>query len=428
MTKVEYLKQCIINRSYTRVAWLIGVFGIIGNTTPKKYLDLTYNANGYNYLAENGELVRISDAFTQPLFNPKDQIVIDPSWTPLVTQSTETTVGRLIANVVCLYEAFGTNVPYINKSFSVSTVEAIVAPKLNSNPEDENYLPSMIYIRDYIKFIDSIQYLSNLSSIIVVSATPKIISRPEGLEEFIKELVEKYKGKLGSPVELANFETELKDFDDKYLKDDPAYGIFISGKIKNIARKKLFLTIGAELDFQEKAVVEPIISSLADGWNLNPKDFRLMMNGSRYGSFSRGSETVKGGVTFKTLIRATNNLKIVDTDCGTKLTLPRTYYEHNVHKLVDRSIVVKDTTIPIETIEQAKAFIGKEVQLRSAAYCKLEGESLCSTCVGKKISHHKDSLAILLSEISAIILTAALKKMHGTVLATAKIDLDKHFS
>lgn len=428
MTKSEYLKLCIQNRCYTELSWLVGILGIISDTKPSKYLDITYTASGYSYLDSSNQLVRISDALTQPLFTPTEKITIDSTWTKLVSEPTETTVGRLLANMVCLYEAFNTKLPYINKKFTVSTIESIVAPKLNSNPTDDNYDPNLIYVRDYIKFVDNVQYLSNLSSVVVISATPKIITKPEGLEEFIAQLVIKYKGKLSSPVELANFETELKDFDDKYLKDDPAYGIFISGKVKNIARKKLFLTIGAELDFEEKATVEPIISSLADGWNLNTKEFRLMMNGTRYGSFSRGAETVKGGVTFKTLIRATNNLKIVEADCGTKLTLPRTYYQHNIHKLVDRSIVIKGTTIPIETLEQAKQYLDQPVQLRSAAYCKLEGDRICSTCAGKKISHHKDSLAILLSEISAIILTAALKKMHGTVLSTAKIDLNKHFT
>ena len=70
MTKVEYLKHCILNRSYTKVSWLISVFGIIANNQPKEYLDLTYSANGYSYLDKDNQLVKISDALTQPLFTP----------------------------------------------------------------------------------------------------------------------------------------------------------------------------------------------------------------------------------------------------------------------------------------------------------------------------------------------------------------------
>ena len=170
MTKSEYLKLCIQNRCYTELSWLVGILGIISDTNPSKYLDTTYTASGYSYLDSSNQLVRISDALTQPLFTPTEKIIIDSTWTKLVSEPTETTVGRLLANMICLYEAFGTKLPYINKKFTVSTIESIVAPKLNSNPTGDNYDPNLIYVRDYIKFVDNIQYLSNLSSIIVISA------------------------------------------------------------------------------------------------------------------------------------------------------------------------------------------------------------------------------------------------------------------
>jgi hypothetical protein len=431
MTKLEYLKFCIQNRLYSQLAWLVSIFSITTNIDKTKLTtgSLIYEFNSCSFIDQTGQLVKIADAVTQPLFSVKDLINIDSSWLPIVKEPTETTVGRLIANAICLYEPFRANIDYINKRFSVGTIEALIAPILKSNPENpEDMKSNEVYVKDYIDFLDNLHYLANLSSIVVVSATPKIITKPEGIDDFIKELIQKYKGKLHDPVEFANFEGELKKFDNEYLKDDPAYGIFISGKVQNIARKKLFLTIGVELDFKEKAKLEPILSSLSQGWKLNPKEFRLMMNGIRYGSFSRGAETVKGGVTFKTLIRSTNNFKIVEEDCGSKLTLPRTYDGKNIIKLVDRYIVNNNKVIFIDNIEQAKQYLNKEVQLRSPIYCKTEGDRLCSICVGKKITQHKDSLAIMLSEISAVILKASLKVMHGTVLSTAEIDLNKHFS
>lgn len=431
MTKLEYLKLCTQNKKYSHLAWLISIFSTVTGVdkTKLKYLDVFFEANCFSFVNQDGSYTRIDDAVLQPLFKATDLITIDNTWLPIVQGTIETTVGRLIANSICLFEAFGTSIAYLNKRFTVTTIEGIVAPVLKSNPKyPEEKKPNEIYVDNYIAFLDSLHYLANLSSIIVVSATPKIISKPEGIDEFIKTLIEKYKGKLHDAVELSNFENELKKFDNDYLKDDPAYGIFISGKVQNIARKKLFLNIGAELDFKEKTKLEPILTSLSQGWNLKPEEFRLMMNGIRYGSFSRGAETVKGGVTFKTLIRATNNFKIGEEDCGTKLTLSRTYGSKDIKKLVDRYIVVNGSSLCIESLEQAEKYVDKEVQLRSPIYCRLEGDNLCPICVGKKISRNKDSLAILLSDISSVILKASLKVMHGTVLSTAEIDLNKHFS
>lgn len=430
MTKIEYLKLCIQHKKYSELSWLISILGYISAIPidKLKHLDLSYELNGYSYL-DNQTLVKITDATTQPLFNIKDTITIDSTWLPNVKDPIETTIGKLIANIICVVEPFGANVPYINSKFTVSTIESMIMTKLHSNPEPgQDKKPDIIYVDDYIKLIDNTHYLNSISPIISVSGTPKIITKPTGIEEFTKALIEKYKGKLHDPIALADFEKELKDFDDNYLKDDPGYGIFISGKIKNIARKKLFLGIGAGLDFVEKTKLEPILSTLAEGWNLEPNEFKLMMNDIRYGSFSRGAETVKGGVTFKTLIRATNSFTISLEDCNTKLTLPRTFNSGDIKQLVDRTIVVNDKLITIENIDQAKQYLDKQVNLRSPIYCKSPNDTLCHICCGKKISQHKDNLAILLSEISAIILKASLKIMHGTVLSTAEIDLDKHFS
>lgn len=431
MTKLEYLKICIQKKQFNKLSWLTSIFSIIGSIPREKltFLDLTYEANGYNYVSDNGNLVAIIDAIDRPLFKPRDLLTIDSSWLSSVSEPIETTVGRVISNAICLDSIFGNNIPYINKKFTVTDVEKIIAPVMMSDPEDLSTKESnKIYVSDYISFLNAVYYITNLSSTIVVSASPKVMLKPEGLDKFMAELIIKYKGKLHDPVQLTNFENELRKFDDDYLKDEASYGLFISGKIKDVARHKLFLMIGSGLDFKDKSKLEPILTSLAQGWSLDPTEHKNMMNDIRYGSFARGAETVKGGVTFKTLIRSTNGVNVLEKDCETKLTLSVFITRDKVKQLIDRYISINGTPVLITSLEQAKEYENKTVELRTPIYCKLDKDNFCHVCTGKKISNNKDSLAILLTEISSIILKSSLKMMHGSMMSTAKIDLNRHFT
>jgi hypothetical protein len=434
MNKLQYLKFAINNNLYKKKTWMISAFAIIKENINNKeniFLgSLVLESWGYSFYNEKQELVKIEDSIpNEPLFKFLDPITIDNTWIENADKSINTFIGNLLVNKILVTNCFGNKIKFIEGKISIKDIEEKIAKSLIDNPKnkDEKRLANFFYVDEYVKFIDNIQYLSTFTQLATYSATKKNILPPTGIKEFKKELLEKYKDKLNNPVELSNFEQELKNFDSNYLEGDPSNNIFVSGKVKNVARKKMFLTIGSEQGFDEDLKSEPIINSLDEGWPTDPVKFTELMNGLRIGSFSRGAETVKGGVSAKVLLRAITNFNIQDTDCGSKLGIRRKYTKENINKLVGRYIIDKEV-IFIDNEDLASKFIDKNIIIRSPMYCKLEGENICKICSGNNLFQFKEGLAIPVTEISSIILTTSLRKMHGTILSTAKLDIEEIFS
>lgn len=434
MKKIDYLKLVIQNKVVNNRSWIISAFSII-REDPEKYksdayyLRLVPQTWGYSFLNDKNELEKIDDAKAgQPLFKFNDVINIDASWLDSVKSPIETTIGKLIANFICIYQSFGNKYEYINKSFSVTTIEDAISPVMKDTPATENDRSTeYYYVDEYVKFVNSLQFLSTLAQLTAWSATEKGITAPTGIAAFKKQLLVEYKDKLNDPVQLAEFETKLKEFDSKYLEDDPANGTFIKGKVKDTARKKMYLTLGAEEGFKGNLDLIPVVNSLEEGWPVEAKQFTAMMNGLRAGSYSRGSETVNGGVSAKTLLRAANNFRLIDTDCESKLTIQRSFNEKDKNQIINRYIQEGSKTILVDETNIG-SYLGKQLNVRTPLYCKLKGDNICKVCSGLKLFKFPVGISIPITEISSIILTASLKKMHGTVLSTKKLNLTQILS
>ena len=437
MKKLDLLKKAIELKHYENKSWVISAFAVIAEA-PDRYKGDAYawriiqTPTGIYCNSDKtpGDLIRIEDAVVgQPLFTFKDRLTVDQSWCANIQEgSIETTIGNLLFNLICVTHAFGTKVPYLEGKVSVGMVEDIIAQRLVDDDIESLPSPESIYVREYLKFVDSLSYLEGFSQLCAWAATEKTMLPPTGIKEFKTALLNKYQGKLNDPVELANFEKELAQFDDAYLKDDPSYGAFTAGKVKNIARKKMFLSLGAEGGFEDTMEVLPVLNSLEEGWPTEPQQFTAMMNASRAGSFSRGAETVKGGVSAKVMLRAAGNMKIVDTDCGTTFGIHRTFNPSNAQQLVGREVRIKQSWVLVNNQEEAEHLMGTPLVVRSPMYCKLDGDNLCSHCAGQRLAENKNGVSIALTEISSTIMTSLLKAMHGKVLSTAKLEYQKAFT
>lgn len=430
MKKLDYLKLAVSQKLHHKRAWILSAFSItkpVGSPEPYKLISQSW---GYEFLNAEGQMEKIDDSSPNiPLFHFKDPILIDNTWCPNVTEALETTIGNLLFNLICIVESFGTKMPYVTGRVSVVTIEDIIAKRLLDTPESPEKRSEMdFHVDEYLKFVDSLSFIKSLSFLCSISATRKSVLPPTGIKEFKQALLKKYEGKLTDPVELTKFEKELMAFDDAFLKDDPGYGTFLKGKVKDTARKKMYLNLGAEMAFTNNMKVEPVIPSLNEGWPTDPKAYSAMMNGSRAASYSRGAETVKGGVSAKYLLRSANNFHIQDTDCKTTLGIHRLYTESIIEQLIGRYVVDKNTSVHIENKNAAANYLNKEIIVRSPMYCRLDGDNICKVCAGDNINKYPTGVTIPLTEISSIILNSNLKLMHTNALSTAKLDIRKAFT
>jgi hypothetical protein len=431
MKLIDYLLFAIQEKCYKKKAWVVSVFSVTQesdeqkkNTYPGKLIREPF---GFFTVSKENEKIQIDtkNPLTEPLLSIKERLTITKAWIgSLQEDALETSAGTLLVNLICLYEAFGDKFPYKAGTFSPGDLEKEIVKKLQSTPKAGSPREAGVYyVDEYLKFCEGILFLEGFAQLFTHSITRQGLLPAPGRKAFRDELVKKYGDTLRDPVVMAKFEAELSNFDKAYLKSDPAYGKFMSGKVAK-SRMKAYMTQGGEANsFIQSMEVTPIVQPLEEGFPLDKEGFTAVSNTIRYGSFSRGSETVNGGVTAKALMRAADNWKITEGDCGTNLGIRRLYRESEINHIVGRYIVTGGKSVLVETPEQAKAFINQKIVLRSPQYCRRSGTQTCEVCAGLALAKYPTGLPIPLMEVSGGILTDSLKLMHNTALVTEVVHL-----
>jgi len=431
MDKLEYFKLALKHKLFLDTNWILKTFSI---TKDSKIVDIEYDliVQPWGFTVNDADQTRIPHDVTTPLLKFDERITLTSKDLININEDVDTSIGTALFNAICLVNPFKDKISYINGNIDLSKIDSIITKKLVSNEISETLEVIVtdtkdIQVSEIFDYIDALEYIGMFSQLTSPVITRKTITAPPGIDEFKSKLLKRYEGKLDDPVENVKFEDELLAFDDEYLKDDPTYGKFLSGKIKNVARKKQFLTIGSEQSFEIGVTSKPIVNSLAEGWPKDPQDLVSINDGIRVGSYSRGVETIKGGVSAKYLLRAGNSFQIANVDCGTKFGLYRNYSESTKEKLINRYIIMGEKVILVSEKDVHK-YLNKSIIVRSPAFCISENDFICKICAGNNLNRFSKGLTIPLTEISSIILTAALKKMHGSKLSNVRLDIDKVLS
>lgn len=440
MDRWQYLKLALNSGCYKRIAWIISAFTLIQEAPDAYTRDpypyrLVQSPTGYSYVSADDPTQLIALQIPgyvagTPLFHFKEDVKIDSSWCISAKEPTTTKLGNLLVNLICLVEAFGDKYPFITGSIKVSDIENKIAKTLADTPKaGETRRPDVFYVDELLKFAKHLSFLEALSPLCVYAATPKNIVAAPGIREYKAKLLEEYKGRLNDPAVLAEFEKKLKDYDEQWLKDDPSNGILISGqKVKDIARKNMYLTLGGQMGFEESQGATTVLNSLNEGWPTDKEQFTAMINNARSASFARAKETVKGGVSGKVLLRAVGNFMIVEEDCGTQRGLKRVFSKGDISQLAGRQIRVGNSWQQIELSDDVARYTDQALIVRSPMYCKSPKDTVCQYCVGQRLAQNPKGLSNAATEISNIILKASLKARHGTVLATVHYDFTKQLT
>lgn len=420
MKRYDYFKYAMSKEYYMDLSWLYLCFGVLSSKmTPTKYLKYE---DGFR-VDIDGQWLELDNAVDNlPLFTMLDNIEVTKDMISNIKSNTTSTIGRFLANKILLEYPLGNTIEYINSNISVGKLEDIIASGL---------LSGEIKVDQYVKFVDSVNYMKNLSRMVSVSATPKNILPPAGLDKFKKDKMREYDEKYGKEwkqnrLRVLEFKEELKNYDKEWLKDDPSYGKLTSGKIVNNARVKMYLTFGDEVGFDNTGKTFQFVeNSLMEGYPKDKEKLAAMYNSSRSGSYDRGKETQKGGIAAKQILRSTSSLNIVDGDCGSKKGKVYIVTNELLESIKGRYIISGNK---VELIEDPSKYLGKNIVMRSPMYCLSKGGTFCSVCMGKVMSNYKSGLSLATLNVSSKILGSSLKRMHDTQVKTVNIDMGECLS
>lgn len=401
MTKLDYLRHSIENKFHYDLEWLICILSILDKNSPNKYLEY----RDKTWYVVNGEQPITDIVDNEPMFKITEPIKIDRTYISNLEKPIDTTVGRLLVNLILIERPFGNKIDYINNSTSVKHIESIVGSLMRKD---------IITIEEYLEFNRCVYFLTNLSSITNVSATMKSVLPPPNIEQLKIDTHKEFDNKYGKDwvkdrSYIAKYQEVLKKADDEWLKDDPSYGKLISGKIKNNTRVKMYLTFGGEVGFDKTSgKVEFVENSLLEQYPKDPTQLATMFNASRAGSYGRGHETQKGGAAAKDLLRTTSGMIIKDEDCGSNKGFNILVTAKNSKYLNGRYLLNG------KVIENANDYIGQVITIRSTMFCKSKGEKFCKKCAGDILASSPNGVGLKLLDVSGALLTISLKGMHDT--------------
>ena len=429
MTRVEYFRWIIQEtRLWMDLEWIVSILSYRAGLGEEKIGYLKYEDDTCSYFNKEGYWERIEDytGSERGLFQYKDRVALQKGDIANLDMDIETTVGRVLQNLIMLVYPFGDKISYINKRFMPRDIEDIIKDKLVDTPVGEiDRKKDSIYVDEYIKYSDACLFLSQLCQICVPGVTEKAITAPPGGREYLQGLMDRAvrEGKsLHDPATIADIGQEMERYDSIYLQGDRSLGFLINKKKDlGIVRKKMFLMYGFDKGFDETSDVDFIDRPLSEGIDYSRIDSYI--NGSRSGSFSRGAETQLAGVSVKEMLRASSNENIAIEDCHTDLGMRITLTEDNIDTYRGFYCFYQGREIKLDD-DNRDMYLGKTVDMRSPAYCRCEGTSRCARCCGPHLSLHQTGISSAVADMGSVFLNTLMKAMHGKPLVTKELDMD----
>ena len=317
-----------------------------------------------------------------------------------------TTMGRLLLNYVILVDPFGPLVPYINNIWRIGPIEESFM--------FESLRQGKITVDQVKHYSRNLHWLGHFTELAVPSFSersltvdPRILARrDELLKEHHDEIV------AGNAVIMNKIETELIAMDKESLKGDESTLFYDNdNKSYEIHRKMMLVSGGMVPEFGGKGY-NFIGGSLEEGWDI--KNFPVICNEVRRGSFATAIQTAKGGEETKFVIRVFQNTKIVADDCGSNDYLLVTLTKDSAKDYLYRNIMVNGVLVTLND-DNIGNYIGKTVQIRSPLYCHTP-EGYCFTCMGELFRSIDQELVTMVGvAVTSSFTKAALKSKHFTL-------------
>lgn len=434
MNKFDYFLYAFNRRAYTKKAFLLSIFTRVQSDQNRMLTSVPYalmrddETNTFWFYNENNERTVIDGHTpdkTDALFHKKEIIIIPPRACRFIANddTLTTTIGRVLANVVILYEAFQGKVPYINGPIDSGTIKGIIRDLMVDNPPPGESVPeNKASIAQCHKVTKQLVYLSGLNNALVkVSSTSAFTVDPEVIALRNKRFEELEKqGLMNNPVAISKVIDEVVELDMKHQLNGSVNDLYIKKGYFDNNRKKMFLLFDYAPDFIT-GKYELLKQSLNEGWELSR--FNGYCNTAIDGSYSRSSLVGNAGYEVKTALLLTNRIRAIAGDCGSTRCEAVTLSKRNFSQWVGGFWLDKDTLKVVEKGDLS-TLDGKTVQMRVPQYCKQGDGNLCFTCCGQALGSSANRVSPNVTIIYTRFFLLNMKKAHVSVIKTKKLRLD----
>ena len=355
-------------------------------------------------------------------FNPNDRFILKAG-TLYNLKSEDTTVGRYLINKLLLTENLGKILGYINivlDGDGLGWLDGTMSTFL---------LDDKITVAEFSEYIDKMQWLGfSTAKFIDAPLTTDMVITRDSVRKRKDELIEKHAEEIANVdiTTISNIESELLGLAKNELKDLPDMEIYNSGSRGKFANNYKMTSIARGV---VKSVSNPdklyaSMSTLDEG--IPPEDQHIYGDILTAASYSRAMGTRQGGYEAKKIAAAFQGVIFgpINSDCGTKNTIPIKITGDNTKLLTDRYIVEGGRPLLINN-ENIKGYIGQIVNLRSPMYCK--DEHICNKCAGDL--YYKlgiDNVGLISNVIGSSMTTLALKLFHDTSIKLKEVDFEEY--
>lgn len=443
MDKREYFLAALKAGTYLYKDWVLSVFSVtqpdpnaVGDKYPFKLIapsDPKAKTGGfwqfamYNDGSDSYDANGVIDGSKadEAIFNFRDELILKAGDLPNLKKNIKTTYGNALWNMMVLCWPFGDKVEYQEGQISGKKIDAMIAARLKDTPaDDKDRNKDDLYVDEFLNYMEAVSAIGGFAQLCVPAASPKTMTVDPSVLKLRDKLFEENKDQLNDLAVVAKIEQQLVDADWATLKGDDAEEFFLTGaktggKSMALGRKRMHIDFGAEVGFTAASKPRTIKKPLRDGLDLN--EMPILIDTLRSGSYNRGAETALGGESVKYFYRVFQNTQVVEPDCGVKVGLPWEIRQDNYKQFLNLYAVTNGAPLLL-TEESIQKFIGRKIYIRSPMLCKTPAPSFCASCVGKALAAMPTALHIAASNVGSRFMGAAMKKMHGQVLAVKRYD------
>lgn len=342
----------------------------------------------------------------------------------------DTTFGSFIFNSLCLANAFGDKIPYINDELNdkgFGKVNKIVAKKIGAEE---------INVQEFGTYASATTWLGYQTELFMPGPSLRLIVPNKRVMETKKKLLKEHPefttGESVGSVVAGKYHDEVEVPLLKIAKEELAKDP--SGRIYNLKKpgignnyKNSEITNGPLPDTLNQGNFFIVTDSFIDG--TKRQSYAALANKALMGSVSRSVMTQRGGEYSKyiAIMMQAITLGPKGSDCGTTSYVEVDITPDNKGIFEYEYAVINGQTVEM-TSDVLDKLVGKRVQIRSPIFCKMK-DCICNKCMGNRPYRFGiKNYGMVASIPSERVKNASMKRIHNMAMTTIQPPIEDFFS